>query len=183
MKRAAVFLKNPANIITSLRFVFAAAMLIAAPFSIVFWLCYLCGGISDMADGAVARKHNLQSEFGAKLDSAADIAFAAAIAAVTIIYIPIPAWLWVCALLVAVLRLTAYGIGYIKYRAFAALHTYANKAAGALIFCFPALYTLLGMTAAGIITGCAGLLSSLEELLIIITSKELNRDKKSILHK
>ncbi|MDP4119097.1 MAG: CDP-alcohol phosphatidyltransferase, partial [Bacillota bacterium] len=75
----------------------------------------------------------------------------------------------------------SYCIGFYKYRTFASLHTYANKATGALIFAFPLFYILFGLTGAGIILCFAGFISSFEELVIIVKSKKLNRDCKSII--
>lgn len=69
-----------ANILTASRFLFAVGMVLEAPFSPVFWVCYLGGGVSDLLDGPVARALHIQSDVGATLDSAADLVFAAAIA-------------------------------------------------------------------------------------------------------
>jgi CDP-diacylglycerol--glycerol-3-phosphate 3-phosphatidyltransferase len=57
-------------------------MVLAAPFSPVFWVCYLGGGVSDLLDGPVARALHIQSDVGAAMDSAAGLVFAAAIAVV-----------------------------------------------------------------------------------------------------
>ena len=46
-------------------------------FSILFYMLYLFCGLTDMVDGTVARKIGSASEFGVKLDSAADIVFVA----------------------------------------------------------------------------------------------------------
>ena len=69
-------IKHLANIITLSRIVFAVMMIVAIPFSTMFWVCYICGGISDMFDGYIARKLNQQSAFGAQLDRIADLLFA-----------------------------------------------------------------------------------------------------------
>ena len=173
-------MKNSANILTASRFLFAAGMVLADPFSAAFWVCYLGGGVSDLLDGPVARILHIQSEAGAKLDSAADLVFAAAIAVVVVRSIPLPAWLWACAGCVAVVRLAGYGVGFVKYHSFSALHTYANKATGALIFAFPLLYALLGLTVSGVILCAAAFFSSVEELIITGSSPTLNRDCKGI---
>lgn len=166
--------------ITSTRFLFAVGMVLAAPFSTAFWTCYLCGGISDLMDGALARRLKTQSAAGAKLDSVADLFFAAVIAVFTVRYLPFPIWLWIGAAFIAALRLTGYAIGFVKHQTFSALHTYANKATGTLIFTFPVLYAALGLTAAGVILCAAALLSSLEELVITINAPVLNRDCRGI---
>jgi CDP-diacylglycerol--glycerol-3-phosphate 3-phosphatidyltransferase len=173
-------MKHSANILTALRFVFAIGIVLAAPFSAAFWVCYLGGGVSDLLDGPVARALHIQSEVGAKLDSAADLAFAAAIAVVVVRSVPLPTWLWVCAGCVAAVRLAGYGVGFAKYRTFSALHTYANKATGALIFAFPLLYAALGLTVAGVILCVVALFSSIEELILTIRTPTLNRDCKGL---
>lgn len=174
-------MKYIANLITLLRIPFAAAMLLSPPFSTAFWCFYLCGGLTDMLDGFAARRLHQQSAVGAKLDSVADGVFALAIASVVLINLVIPIWLWVCILCIALLRFVGYGIGFYKYRAFSSLHTYANKAAGALLFAAPVLYALLGFTAAGILLCMVAFLSAVEEVAITVTSGELDRDRKSIL--
>lgn len=81
------------------------------------------------------------------------------------------------------MRLAGYGVGFIKYRAFSALHTYANKATGALIFAFPILYAALGLTASGVILCVAALFSSVEEFAITVSSPMLNRNRKGFYQK
>lgn len=173
-------MKHSANILTASRFLFAAGMVLADSFSTLFWVCYLGGGISDLLDGPVARALHIQSEVGAKLDSVADLVFAAAIAVVVVRSVPLSTWLWVCAGCVATVRLAGYGVGFAKYHSFSALHTCANKATGALIFAFPLLYAALGLTVSGAILCAAALFSSMEELAITVSSPALNRDCKGM---
>lgn len=176
-------IKNIANVITSLRIVLAVVIVLVIPFSTAFWVCYLCGGISDRVDGFIARKLNQQSAAGAKIDSIADLIFTASIFIVIIKYINFPIWLWRCALLIALLRIVSYGIGFYKYHAFSSLHTYLNKATGALIFAFPLLFVLTGLYLTEVIICFVAFVSSVEEIVIKIKSKELNRDCKSIFMK
>jgi CDP-diacylglycerol--glycerol-3-phosphate 3-phosphatidyltransferase len=171
------------HVLTASRFLFATGMVLTAPFSAAFWDCYLGGGISDLLDGPIARTLHIQSEVGAKLDSAADLVFSAAIAVVVLQNIELPAWLWVCAGCVAAVRLAVYGVGFVKYRTFSALHTYANKATGALVFAFPLLFALLGLNVSGVIVCAAAIFSSIEELIITVSSPMLNRDCKGVYYK
>ena len=180
IRKSGPLIRYAANILTALRIVFSLAMLLTAPFSAAFWLCYLCCGVSDIIDGPVARRLGQASAAGARLDSAADLAFAAALAAVLILNADIPAWMWTGAASIALLRFIGYGIGFRKYRAFSSLHTYANKAVGGLIFASPLLYIALGLTATGALLFAAALLASLEELIITIKSERLDRDCKSL---
>lgn len=173
-------MKSAANFITASRIGFAAAMLLFAPFSAAFWVCYLCAGLSDLLDGPVARALKQQSSFGARLDSAADFVFACAIVTVMAICVSIPVWLWVCAALIALLRFFGYAIGYCKFRTFSALHTYANKAAGTLLFASPLIFAALGIQIGGALLCGVAAASAAEEVFITIRSSNLNRDRKSM---
>jgi len=138
------------------------------------------GGFTDIADGVFARKLKQQSALGAKLDSIADFVFAAVIACVIMTNIELPFWMWVWFGIIAILRFVCYGIGFYKYHTFTALHTYLNKAAGALLFAAPLLYVLCGLKATGIILIIIAFASAFEETVMIIRSKTLNRDCKGL---
>lgn len=155
-------------------------MVVVIPFSFWFWLCYLCSGLSDLADGLVARALNQQSSVGAKLDSIADMVFAVAILIFVINNISFSTCIWIFTALIASIRIISYIIGLCKFKTFSALHTYANKITGGIVFAFPLLYFFFGLTAAGLILWSVALISSLEELMITIKSKKLNRDRKTI---
>lgn len=155
-------------------------MIFTTPFSVKFWICYLCGGLSDVLDGFVARKLKQQSIVGAKLDSIADLVFAIAIFIVIIKNINLSTLTWQFIILIILLRGASYIIGFYKYHTFTALHTYANKATGIIIFMFPLLYILFDISITEFILCVIAIISSLEELVIIIKSKELNRDCRSM---
>lgn len=163
-----------------LRIVFALMMVVVIPFGPAFWACYLCGGFTDLIDGFIARKLNQQSLAGAKLDSITNMIFAVAIMVVILENISIPVWIWLWVSLIALIRIISYMIGFYKFRTFSSSHTYANKATGALIFAYPLLYPIWDMNIAGIIIGIVAFVSSLEELIITVKSRVLERDCKTI---
>ena len=57
-----------ANIITGLRIILSVVLLLCPVFSPTFYSLYLLAGLSDMADGIIARKKNSVSEFGSRFD-------------------------------------------------------------------------------------------------------------------
>jgi CDP-diacylglycerol--glycerol-3-phosphate 3-phosphatidyltransferase len=173
-------IKNLANMITVSRLICAATLLFIVPFTLIFWVLYGYCGVSDFADGLVSRIMKQQSDLGAKLDSVADVVFLFTMVIIVVSSISIPLWIWICAILIALIRVTTYLFGYKKYHTFFALHTYANKVTGAFLFCTPVLYVVLGMTATGIILCLLAALSACEELLITVMSKNLDRNCKSI---
>lgn len=156
-------------------------MVLVAPFEIAFWICYLCGGFTDLIDGFIARKLNQQSATGAKLDSLADMVFSVAIMIVVIKNISLPLWIWICACLIALIRIISYIIGFYKFRTFSSLHTFANKATGVVVFAFPLLYVIWNTIIAGTIISIVAFISSLEEFIVTVKSNALNRDCKTIL--
>ena len=66
-----------ANAITGLRILMSVVLLLSPVFSLFFYALYLIAGLSDMADGIIARKTNTVSEFGSRFDSIADFVFVA----------------------------------------------------------------------------------------------------------
>lgn len=170
---------NAANLITLSRIAAAAVLAFVPPCSGLFWLCYLWGGVSDLLDGMVARLMKHQSPAGARLDSIADLILVIALLFSVLGHIHLPGWLWQWIVCIALLRIAGYGIGLFRYRAFSALHTYANKAAGVLVFLFPLLYKQWGAPAAGAIVCFAAFAAALEELVITVTAETLDRERRS----
>ena len=126
-----------ANIITSSRIVFSIAFLFFPTFSPAFYALYLAAGITDMIDGTVARNTGKASEFGAKLDSIADIVFVVICLIKLLPVISIPTWLYVWIGIVALIRIINIVSGLIMQKRFVMLHTIMNKVTGLLLFVLP----------------------------------------------
>ena len=125
--------KNAANAITASRIVLAVSLLFLPALSAEFFAVYSLCGLSDMADGFIARKTGTESELGAKLDSIADTVF---VAACLIKLLPkyrlnAPLWIWIA--LIAALKL----FNIIRAKEFSSLHTKANKITGLMLFALP----------------------------------------------
>ncbi|QQU16171.1 CDP-alcohol phosphatidyltransferase family protein [Enterococcus casseliflavus] len=168
------------NILTTSRLILAPLLLFLQPMSGWFWLLYSYCFVSDLVDGLLARRMNLTSEVGALLDSFADASF---FLAVFLSFLPrlletqaIMVWI----LVIAIIRFVSYLIGYVKYRSFSSLHTWLNKAVGFLLGSFPLLLIVSHTKIVVLILGTIATVSALEELLITILSKNLDRNQKSI---
>lgn len=170
------------NVITSFRIFGTLLMLGCDALSPAFLIIYSLCGLSDVLDGIAARKLKAMSEFGAKLDSVADLLFYTVMAIniwpLLVKYMPVGAWylLWS----VVALRLIMY-IGYgIKYRKLSSLHTYLNKVTGLFTFLIPYViqsamfswYSFLGCSVA--------VIGTVEELLIHIFKKDSHSNVKSL---
>ena len=86
-------MKHIPNIITTLRILGAVCLLLCNPAGAAFWVIYGLCGVSDMADGDLARKLHAESKTGAVLDSVADLCFVACCAIRLLPVLPIPSWL------------------------------------------------------------------------------------------
>ena len=93
-----------ANVITVIRILCSVALLFCQFPSPAFYYLYVTAGITDMIDGAVARKTNTVSEFGAKLDTAADFVFVAVCLIKLIPSLDVPKWLYVWIAVIALVK-------------------------------------------------------------------------------
>ena len=107
-------MKYIANLITALRIIAAIAMLFTIPFSVPFFVLYAVGGLSDMIDGTVARRCGSAGDFGARLDSIADLLFCAAV--LLQLWRCFPALVWWAAGTIAAIKITAALIGFARFR-------------------------------------------------------------------
>ncbi len=141
-----------------------------------FVLIYIICGITDILDGHIARSRNMVTKFGGVLDSIADMVFVivALIIFLPIIYVPRFIIIWVTC--IACIRILSPMVSFLKYGTFAFLHTYANKATGAILFFLPILYWSFKDIVIIIIACIISSISSIEELIIQITSKKFNQD-------
>lgn len=179
MSAKSVLVSNSADILTGTRIICAVLLLFQEPFSIAFWILYIYCGTSDVLDGCVAKITNTACERGEIFDSVADVVFIAAILLKILPLLSLPSFIWICVAAIILIRIVSYILGFIKYNTFSALHTYLNKATGALLIILPVLYAAIGSYSIAIICTAAAV-SSCEELYITIKSKELNRNCRSI---
>lgn len=126
-----------ANIITGIRMALSVALLFCPVFSPAFYAFYITAGVSDMADGAVARKTGTVSEFGSKLDTVADIVFVAVCLIKVLPVSDVPVWLYIWIAVVAFIKAANIAAGYIRRRKFISVHSVMNKVTGGLLFVLP----------------------------------------------
>ncbi len=99
-----------------------------------------------MIDGAVARKTGTDSEFGAKLDTIADIVFTAVCMIKILPLIEMPIWVYLWIVVIAFIKLTNILINYIRLKKLTSVHSVINKVAGAALFLFPLCFSLIDTT-------------------------------------
>jgi len=129
--------KNIPNIITVLRIVLSITLLFFQITSLIFVLIYLLCGISDILDGYLARKLNVTSKLGSKLDSLADFIFV--LVCVNKYYLTyFPRWLIPCAIFILVMKLINYVVNLIKNKSIVLdNHSFLNRLTGVILFFAP----------------------------------------------
>ena len=127
---------NAADTITSLRI----AVSLFLPFfplnSAGFFAVYTVTGLTDVLDGWLARKTGTASQFGARLDSIADLLFYGVLLfrLFPVLWQKLPTAIWYVVAAIVLVRLAAYAAAAVQYHQFAALHTWLNKLTGAGVF-------------------------------------------------
>jgi CDP-diacylglycerol--glycerol-3-phosphate 3-phosphatidyltransferase len=101
---------------------------------VVFWIIYGLCGISDIADGWLARKLKCVTKRGALLDSVADICFVACLCPLLLPILELPQWLWLWAGVIVVVKVVNQLSALALYGHCCFPHTTANKWAGFLLF-------------------------------------------------
>ena len=158
-----------ANIITSVRILCSIALLFLPVFSLSFYVLYILAGLSDMVDGAIARKRGTASEFGSKLDAAADVAFASACLIKLIPALDMPTWLTVWIGVIAAAKAINLVCGYVVRREFVAFHTVMNKVTGIALFLLPLTLSIIELKYSGIFVCVLATFAAIQEGLLIRT--------------
>ena len=130
-----------ANIITGSRIVLSVALLFCPALSPVFFVLYIAAGITDMIDGAVARKTGTVSAFGARLDTVADIVLVAVCLFKLLPVLDVPVWLCIWIAVIAVIKVGNIAVGYLRHKKLISVHSILNKVTGGLLFVFPLTLT------------------------------------------
>lgn len=165
---------NTADTITAVRMAASLFLLFLPPYSGWFFLAYTIAGLTDALDGWLARKTGTESEFGARLDSIADLMFYGALLVrlIPVLWKSFPMVIWYDVLVILLVRLISYAMAAVRYHRFAALHTRLNKLTGGAVFLLP--YVLAVST--GVVYSWAvcilAFAAALEELAIHVFRKE-----------
>lgn len=132
-----------ANFITIIRILCSLALLFCTPLSLPFYALYTAAGLSDIFDGLIARETNTVTKFGAKLDTLADIIFAAVVLIKLLPILELPVWMIVWVGTIALIKLVNIMIGFIRRHTLTAVHSVINKVTGGLLFILPFTLTII----------------------------------------
>lgn len=156
-----------ANVITGARMLISLIMLLCPANDPVFYVLYVLAGFTDMIDGTVARKTNTASEFGSRLDTAADFVFVAVclIKLIPVMYIPV--WIYVWTGMIAVIKLVNLVIGFVAKKQLVAEHTIMNKITGGMLFALPLACMMVDIKYYAPIVCLIAMFAAIEENYII----------------
>ncbi|MBR4433232.1 MAG: CDP-alcohol phosphatidyltransferase family protein [Bacteroidaceae bacterium] len=162
-----------ANPITCIRIVCSLALLFCAALSSTFWWLYVVAGLSDVADGWVARRTNTASEFGAKLDTVADGVFVVVCLVKLMPVFDIPPWLYVWVALIAAIKIVNIVSGYVVQRRFVAVHSVMNKVVGVLLFLLPLTFSFINIRYSAAVVCSFATFAAIQEGHFIRTKKQV----------
>ncbi len=183
-------IKRVPNLLSLLRILLSLLLLVFAipkeknitAFIIVFLLC----GISDMLDGYIARRFNVCSPFGAKLDAYADaqyIIISFICFFFTVKEIPITWYMVVYLVAGILLKLANYVITWVRFKVFNGVHTYLNKSVGSLLGGVLLLSIALGEVPIWLqfiaITGWY--IAAIDEMIVLLKASEFDTEAPGIL--
>jgi CDP-diacylglycerol---glycerol-3-phosphate 3-phosphatidyltransferase len=174
---------NIANLITGCRIALAPVLLLLAWHGRehLFLICFIVSLVSDVVDGQLARRLNLVSEFGARLDSWADL--------FTYIAVPIGAcWLrpdLVTTEKVAFVALVvSYGlpvvVGFAKFRRLTSYHTLMARISACLVGASAVILFAHGPAFPFRIAVCVLVVAELEEICITMILPEPRANVRSL---
>ena len=169
-----------ANIITVIRILCSIALLFFPVFSPSFYTLYIVAGISDMVDGAVARKTGTVSEFGSKLDTAADFILVAVCLIKLIPAMDIPPWLLIWIAIIALIKLINIISGYVMQKEFVAAHTVMNKVTGICLFILPLTVSFIDLKYSGAFVCAAATFAAIQEGHYIRTGRSQSKSDESL---
>lgn len=171
------------NVISIIRIILSISLIYIKPLSIEFYSIYIICGMSDVLDGFIARRTGTTSMIGAKLDSIADMIMIGVLLFLFYSIINPPTEIVVWIILIGAIRLIGMISAFKKYRTFASIHTYGNKLTGVVIFLIPMEIVYVDKNILNYAVCIIATISALEELIIQLTSKEIEINRKSILKK
>ena len=129
--------KQIANIITGSRILFSLLLLFIPLSSLWFYIFYLFCGLTDMVDGAIARKTGAVSKFGARLDTVSDFVFVLVCGVKILPLLRISVWLWVWITLIASIKILNIALVFIRKKKLISMHSELNKITGLALFLLP----------------------------------------------
>lgn len=114
------------------------------PFSIKFFIIYTYCGISDMLDGAIARKTETSTELGSILDGLADLLFIVVCMVKILPLLNISELYWKWIKVIIFIKAINLIVGYMYYKKLIFFHSIENNVTGFMLFLLPFFMLKIG---------------------------------------
>ena len=165
--------KHIANIITGSRIIFSLPLVFIPLSSAWFYVFYLYCGLTDMIDGAIARKTGAVSKFGARLDTVADFVFMFVCWVKILPLMHIPVWLWVWIIIVALIKIFNIAFVFIHKKKLLSIHSVLNKTTGFALFLLPLSLTFVETTYSVATVCVLATVAVMQEVYLIVNGQEV----------
>ncbi len=174
------------NLLSGFRLLLAVVLWIPAMLDLPLWvgIGLVAAGLTDMLDGFLARRWRAATEYGSRLDSAADMVLVVCAAFWVILVEPsvffdnkllVLSWM--------LIGTASLAVGLIKFRRIPDLHLYMTKASSAAGYVFIIFMFVVGYNAALFYIASALLIiSTLESLLLQLLTHKPDEHIRSILY-
>ena len=127
-------MKRIPDLLSMSRIVLCLPLLMVDAMTVPFWTLYVTAGTTDMLDGFLARRWDVESKFGARLDSLADFVFVIDVGYKLFPWLKLSDELWMMIGLIALVKTVNAISSYVVKHRIEFLHTKANKLTGFLLF-------------------------------------------------
>ena len=147
-------------------------------------IALLAAGLADVLDGFIARRWNIATAYGSRLDSIADTLMEISTLGALLLLKPeiITGHALVLGACIAI-EAASILLGWIKFRRIGNLHLYLTKAVGVAAYAFVIYTFVIGYNEAFFYAALAlHVVSSLECLLLQLLAPDVDEHKKSIYH-
>ncbi len=172
--------KHIPNIISSLRIAAAASLFFFTTISTSFLSIYLFCGVTDFVDGTLARKLNVASLLGAKLDTAGDVMTYCSLAKILIFHNLVPVWILIWMGIAVLGFLISAAIAKKRFGKFYFVHSLFGKILGASVFVMPFLINWFGEKIGLSIVCLIASIAAVESIIIQSKSKTAHLDVLSL---
>lgn len=177
-------MKNIANILSISRIFLALSLFFFIKNETGFLIMYSICWFTDAIDGSIARATGSESELGSKVDDIGDYTLIVIMIIIMIIWIKslvIPLLPFLGALII--IRVGNIILTRIKFGKLCIIHTYLNKFTAMLAFALPVTYILFDTLFFAYAVLIVGIIASLEESIIHLSSEEHNRHRRTLVRR
>lgn len=169
------------NILSISRIIATPTIFFLREYKFILLLVLILIGITDVLDGYIARKNKKETIIGSMLDSLSDFVFFLSLIVYAILFeIDIIMSFKYYVIAILGLKLLTVTTGIVKYKKLCFLHTYGNKLTGIVIFVGFCYFIFFGNTMLIKIAIFISLISSLEELIIILLGNKYLQNTRGI---